>query len=104
MHAGLSGDDCAVADIQMPSRANLSREDYAISYTRGSGQSDLSADNGVFSHFAGMADQHQIVNFCAAADARFADGGAVDAGIGLDLDVILDHHRSILLDLVPTAV
>ena len=51
-----------------------------------------------------MADQDQVVDLGAAADARFADGGAVDAGVGLNFDVVFENRGAGLQHLVPAAV
>ncbi len=50
-----------------------------------------------------VADLHQIVDLRAAADVSFAHAGAVDAGVGLDLDVVFNHHRLGLRNLVPAS-
>ena len=52
---------------------------------------------------ATVADLDQVVDFRAAADAGLADAGAVDAGIGLDLDVVFDGNVAGLDDFVPAA-
>ena len=51
-----------------------------------------------------MADLHQIVDLCAAANPGFAHAGTVNAGVGLHLHVVFDHHRRGLRDLVPAPV
>ncbi len=51
-----------------------------------------------------MAYQDQVVDFRAAADARFAYRGAVDARVGLNLDIILQNSRTGLDHFVPRAV
>ena len=51
-----------------------------------------------------MAHLHQVVYFNPAADAGFADAGAVDARVRLDLDIVLDHDRRGLRDFVPRAL
>src|SRR5579863_4127208 len=51
-----------------------------------------------------MADEHEVVDLGPAADARFSDGGAVDAGVRLNFDVILDHDGRILHNFVPSAI
>jgi len=51
-----------------------------------------------------MADLDQIVDLGSGVDAGFADGGAVDAGVGLDLDVVFEDGRAGLEDLVPASV
>src|SRR4029077_7981420 len=69
----------------------------------GACETDLSAEHGIFADARGVADQHQIIELAAAADARFTDGRAVDAGVGLHLDVVLQHSGAGLLHFVPTA-
>ena len=100
-NAALRSDGGAVADFQVARGSHLSRENAAVSDARRSRKADLSAENRVLADLAGVPDQDQIVDFRAAANARFPDGGAIDAGIGLNFDVVLDHHRSMLHDLVP---
>ena len=51
-----------------------------------------------------MANLHQIVNLRTAGNVSFADTGAVDAGVGLNLHVVLDDHGHRLRDFVPVAV
>src|SRR5260370_42000233 len=51
-----------------------------------------------------MPNEHQIINFRAATDARFSDRGAVNARIRLNLHIVLDHDTGMLLNLVPAAV
>jgi hypothetical protein len=51
-----------------------------------------------------MADENEVVELGPATNASFADGGAVNAGIGLDFDVVFQHGRSGLMHLVPASV
>ncbi len=51
-----------------------------------------------------MADEYEAVEFCAPANTRLADGGAVDAGIGLNLNVVFKNRWTGLRNFVPTAV
>src|SRR5258708_28307893 len=51
-----------------------------------------------------VADLNQVVDLYAAADAGFADAGAVDAGVGLNFHVVFDDDRGGLRDLVPVPV
>src|SRR4029077_11053294 len=104
MHPALRRDDGAVADIKMSRRPDLSCKNAAVSDARRSRETDLSAQNRVFAHFAGMADQHEVIDLRPAADARFSDGCAVDAGIGLNFDVILDDDGRVLHNLVPPPI
>ena len=51
-----------------------------------------------------MAYLNHVVEFCAAADLCFADGGAIDGAMRLNFDVIADDRDSALAHLVPGAV
>src|SRR5579863_6248054 len=51
-----------------------------------------------------MADEHKVIELGALADARLANGGAVDAGVGLNLHVVANHGDPRLQHLVPAAV
>ena len=82
----------------------MSREDDAAAGGGGTGEASLSAEHGVGTDVAGVSDKDQVVDFCAVADARFADGGAVDAGVGLNFDVVFEHGGARLDDFVPGAV
>src|SRR5437762_14239869 len=50
-----------------------------------------------------MSDLDQIVNLGSTSDVGFANTGAVDAGICLNLHVIFDHRRPGLDNFVPAA-
>ena len=39
-----------------------------------------------------VADVHEVVDFCAAADAGFVECAAVDGGVGADFDIVFDHQ------------
>jgi hypothetical protein len=84
--AYLTGQDAAVADAVEPARPTWP-------------QSRVSSPT-----LEAWPIDHQVIDFGAAADARFADGGAVDGAIGLDFDVILEHGNSRLLGLAPASV
>ena len=64
------------------------------------GQAYLRAEQRVLTDFAPVAHLNQVVNLCPPAQARFAYGGAIDAGMGLHLNVILDHGGAGLHNLV----
>ena len=51
-----------------------------------------------------VGDLHEVVDLGAGPDARLAHRRAVDGGVGADLDVVLDHHRPGLRDLLVGAV
>src|ERR1700722_9719140 len=55
----------------------------------------------MFSDMRPMSDLDQVVDFRAAGDTGFADAGAIDAGIGLEFDVVFNHDRHRLRDFAP---
>ncbi len=105
MQAGLRGDNGAVANRRDgPELADWPAKMQLSPTTVEPGESDLAAEQGVFADFRGVADEDQVVKLGAAADARLADGGAVDAGVGLDFDVVFQDGGAGLQHFVPAAV
>src|SRR5262249_5667673 len=51
-----------------------------------------------------MPDVSEVVDLGVAPDARLAQAGAVDARVGLNLNVVFQHHAAGLRDFVPVAV
>src|SRR5690349_19332655 len=88
----------------MAGAGGLSGKNDAAASGGGTGEASLSAEHGVGTDLAGVADENEVVDFCAVADARFANGGAVDAGVGLDFHVIFENGGAGLNDFVPGAV
>src|SRR5262249_15134467 len=68
------------------------------------GQADLCAQHGVFFHNTVVRDLNQIVDLGVAPDAGFVQAAAVNAGIGLDFDIVFNHELADLRDLVPVSV
>ena len=64
----------------------------------------MAADHVVGAKLGGVAYQDQVVDFGAAADAGFAHRRAVDAGVGLDFDVVFENSGAGLDHFVPRAV
>jgi len=58
----------------------------------------------VRANFTGVTNQHKVIDFCAAADAGFADGSAIDGGVGLNFHVVFQDGRAGLGNLVPRTV
>ena len=46
----------------------------------------------------------EVVDFCPAVDDGGAHGGTVDAGVGANLDIVLNHHVTNLVNLAVGAV
>src|SRR5689334_4033558 len=51
-----------------------------------------------------MADLNEVVDLRAAPDTSFADGCAIDSGVGANLDVVFQNDDPGLDDLVIAAV
>ena len=102
--AALGYGDGSVSDFDVAGDAYLSGENYVVAYIGGSGQAYLRDEQRVVAYGAAVAYLDQVVDFRAASDAGLAYAGAVDAGVGLDLDVALDDHVAGLDDFVPGAV
>jgi len=99
---GLGGEDDAVADRAVAGDADLSGEDDVVADDRGAGDAGLGADEGVLADVAGVADLDEVIDLGAVADDGGADGGAVDAGVGLHLDTVAELDGAGLRDLFPS--
>src|SRR5713101_3952082 len=99
-HPRLRGQDRPLADTHMVGDAHLPRQHGPVADLTGAGHADLADQNHVLSDVAVVPDLHQVVDLRAAADDRRAHGGAVDGGIGADLDVVLDDESPDLGDLL----
>ncbi len=55
------------------------------------------------SNGAAVADVDEVIELGTASYAGFADAGPIDAGIGLELGIALDHDVARLDDLVPVS-
>jgi len=102
--AAFCRDHGAIANGEMAGRADLAGKNAAIADSGGARESNLAAEHGVCSYLRSVADQNQIIEFGSAADACFADGCAVHAGIGLDFYIVLENGRAGLRHLVPGTV
>src|SRR5262245_17345874 len=88
----------------MTGRAYLACQDAAVADSRGAGETDLAAEHRVGPYLRGVSYQHQIIKRSAAANAGFADRGAIDASVRLHFHVVFKNRRSRLRHLVPGAV
>ena len=85
----------------MSCNSNLSGENHVLSNFCRSSQSDLGTQQRVFSNARSVTDLNQIVNLRARRNMSLTDAGAIDAGISLDLDIIVQHRWTRLHNLVP---
>src|SRR6267378_2880529 len=101
--AALRNGDHSIANLAVAGDSNLSSQYHIFSDVCGAGQPHLSAEQSVFTDRAAVAHVDHIVEFGAARDVSLPDAGAVDAGVGLHLDVVIHNHGAGLNDLVPVA-
>ncbi len=102
--SALGGDDDSVSDGEVTDDADLSGEDDAFAEGGGAGEADLGADKAIGTNIGAVAYLDEVVDFGAGLDAGLADSGAVDAGVGLDFDVVFDDDGAGLEDFVPGAI
>lgn len=88
--SGLCADLGAVTDMNVVLYTDLACEHNVVSGTRASGDTDVGANQVVFSDGAVVTDLYQVVDFCSLADPGCAVGTSVDCGIRADLDVVFD--------------
>ena len=101
MGSALRGHDYVVAQLTMTGNACLPGEYHVLSNHAGTGQSYLGAEQSIFADRGTMSHLREVVDLCAAAYVRLADTGAVDAGVRLHLDCILQNRRAGLCYLLP---
>src|SRR2546426_10110035 len=87
----------------MTDSAYLPGKNALVAHFGGAGEAHLPAQERIFANFRGVTHEHKIVNFCAAPYARFSNGRAIHARVRLNLDIVFDHNRAGLKDLVPAA-
>src|SRR5262245_23620806 len=84
--------------------ADLSGEDAAVADSRGTGKTYLAAKHRIRSNLRSMANQDQVIELGAAADAGFAHGCAIDTSVCLDFDVVFEYSGTGLCHFVPGTV
>jgi len=102
--AALSSGDGSVSYGAMAGNANLASEDDGFADGGRSGEADLSAKEGILADSGTVAYLNEVVDFGPGVNAGFADGGAVDTGVGLDFNCVLKDGGARLKNLVPGAI
>src|SRR6516165_12560182 len=101
MRATLRGDNDAIADCAVPGNAGLPGNDDVFAYNGGTRQPNLCAQQRVLTNRRAVSDLCEVVDLHPARDAGLSHTGAIDAGIGLHFDIVLEHRRTRLCDLLP---
>ena len=100
----MGGCDSAIPNFAMTRDANLSGENHFITDFGRSREADLSAEQRIFANFAAVTNLDKIIHLCARADTRFANAGAVNASVCLDLDPVAEDCGAGLDNLLPVVV
>ena len=100
----MGGCDSAIPNFAMTRDANLSGENHFITDFGRSREADLSAEQRIFANFAAVTNLDKIIHLCARADTRFANAGAVNASVCLDLDPVAEDCGAGLDNLLPVIV
>src|SRR5262249_61987961 len=87
-----AGDLRPLADPDVPGGARLPAHHHVVAELARAGDAHMADDYAVPADHDVVPDLHEIINFCPSADDRVPERTAVDAGIGADLDVVLDDH------------
>src|SRR5258708_7099576 len=100
----LSVDYASVADGEMARAGGLAGENTVVTDSSGAGEADLAAEHGVGANARGVTYEHEVIKLGAAGNAGLPDGRAVDAGVGLNFNIVFEDRRAGLLHFVPGTV
>ena len=89
-HGALGRDPGPVADHQMIGHAHVAGQDDVVPDARAARDADARHEQAAASDPDVVADVDEVVDLGARADHRVVHAPAVDAGVGADLDVVLD--------------
>ncbi len=91
-HHGRAEKHDVVADREVATDGNLSRDLAALADRRASGDSRQSRDGCVRTHVYVMGDHDEVVELHALLDHGVLDSASVDRGVGTDLNIGADAH------------
>ena len=119
-HGGESGNDFPVSDIaanaaasgghdlmtddDMISDARLAADHDMMSGSAAARDSHLRDQNVVFADLHVMCNLDKVIDFCPPPYPRCAESGAIDSDIRSQLDIVFNHHRTDLRNLVMSAL
>src|SRR5205807_1490509 len=98
-NAASAGDHRAFADGDVIAHGRLPAEHGAVAESRRAGQPNLSGQDAMLTDLSVVADLDEVVDLGSAADARGAELGSIDAGVGSDFDIVLDDDHADLWNL-----
>jgi len=96
--------DCAAFDASLVTNAYLTAYGGVMFYYDSARQTSLSCDYDMVADLAVVGDVDHVVELDSIADEGEAQGCAVDAGVGTDLNIVADLDSAHLRELFPFAV
>ena len=102
--AALGGGYGSVAYGAVACDAHLTGKNDSLAYGSGTSDANLCTEESVLAYGRTVPYLNEVVDFSSCVNPGLADGGAVDTGVGLDLDGIFEDCGAGLEDLVPRAV
>ena len=81
-------------DAGLFSDAGLAADDGVIADGDAAGEAGLRGDDGMLPDVAVVGDVNQIIELDAVGNARDAEGGAIDAAVGADFDIVSNFDRA----------
>ena len=90
--AGLGMHHGVTSDAEVVRQPGLAAHHRPVTNPRAPAETHLRDNQAILAHGDVVADLNEVVELCAFADARFAKGAPVNAGVCADLDVISNHH------------
>ena len=103
-HAGFGRGLDAVANRHMTGHTDLPAEHHAVADHGAAGDADLGRQQRVLPDRDAVGNLHEVVDLGAGLDPRLAHRRPVDGRVGADLDVVFDHDRRDLRNLLVRAV
>src|SRR5688572_20158090 len=76
----------------MPGDPRLAGHDHVVSERGGAGDTDLRHQDAALAEPYIVTHLHQVVDLAAGPQPGLVERGAVDRGVGADLDSVFDHH------------
>ena len=81
-----------ISDRDVFRNSGLGRDQYPLADGGAPGNAGQGDNHAALSDLNVVSNLHQVVDFCALPDPRLMQRGAIDAGAGSDLDIILNDH------------
>ena len=103
-HQGHGGYRHVVADVYMPGDTGPTRNHTTLADDGAAGDGRATRDGGVLPDAYVVAHLYLVVQLDPVLDDGVLQGAAVDGGIGADLNVIADTHRTQLGDFHPAGL